>query len=72
MIITVNCNDDTLNIEDTASNQNLIMPCRHPLELCDILNEIFNRMFPIGFNREADYPELRLINEDNRKVIGEW
>ena len=61
MKITIDANNDTIKIDSIE------MSCKYPVQLSKILNEIFNKLYLI-----SDNVELILIDEDIRKVIGEW
>ena len=69
--ITVNCNDDTLEINDDVHKQNAIIKLKgSPSHLVTILNEIFNRLGDaLG---EMSGIRLTKVDEDTRTTVGEW
>ena len=66
MKITIDCNNDTLTINDS---DNLKWKIKDPNQMLRILEEIFNDLpsLPVDYSIS-----LETIDEDSRTTIGEW
>lgn len=65
MIITIDCNSDTVRIENRK--QDISLKIKHPNQILEVLVEIFNIM-----DIENYHIQLVKIDEDNRSIVGEW
>jgi hypothetical protein len=66
--ITVDCNSDTIEIFENENNVRITMKCDHPVQVSEILDEIFN-IVDNGLPLDV---QLEKIDEDNRISVGEW
>lgn len=64
MIITVDCNNDKVYLDDRTPTI-IEMKCKHTINTLYILDEIFNRL-------NIDGITLIKIDEDERSIVGEW
>ena len=64
MIISVDCNSDTIKI--TKGNQTVEMPCKYPINTIKILVELLNLMDIEGG------VILEKIDEDSKTIVEEW
>jgi hypothetical protein len=60
MIIVVDCNNDTITIDEVE------MVCKHPVKTIGILQEIFNRIPSLS------NVEIQKIDEDTHVTVDEW
>lgn len=65
--ITVNANDNLIEVESDAIGNKLELKCSTPVETAEILNKIYDFI-----DGSPEFVSLVLINEDNRKQLGEW
>ena len=69
MKITINCNDDTITVEDLEPRK-----VRDPNQLIKILQNVFDKLDDSRLASTTPYFDIELekIDEDFRTTVGEW